>query len=403
MKDKKILKGFFLGASSCFLGMIVLVLVLDIAGIMNLSGVLAVGGTYSALEHKILNKVNVLELFIKEYFLDDIDEEKMADSVYKGVVNGLGDEYAAYYTAEEYQDIMEKTSGVYCGIGAYISVDSDTGLVTVVSPMKNSPCEKAGVEDGDVIYAVDGKEVTGTEISQVQALVKGVKGSEVVLTIIRGEEQMDITVVRDEIEEDTVSSQMLDDKIGYIQISSFEQVTPKQFESALKELEKQGQKGLIIDLRNNGGGLLDSAVEMLDRMLPKGVVVYSKDKKGEKQEYMAKNDDSFDKPLVILVNENSASASEVFCGAIQDEEKGKLLGTKTFGKGIVQGVFGLDDGSAIKMTTARYYTPKGRNIHGKGLMPDIEVELKDKVEKLPESGMEVDNQVKAAFDFLVKK
>lgn len=403
MKDKKILKGFFLGASSCFLGMIVLVLVLDIAGIMNLSGVLAVGGTYSALEHKILNKVNVLELFIKEYFLDDIDEEKMADSVYKGVVNGLGDEYAAYYTAEEYQDIMEKTSGVYCGIGAYISVDSDTGLVTVVSPMKNSPCEKAGVEDGDVIYAVDGKEVTGTEISQVQALVKGVKGSEVVLTIIRGEEQMDITVVRDEIEEDTVSSQMLDDKIGYIQISSFEQVTPKQFESALKELEKQGQKGLIIDLRNNGGGLLDSAVEMLDRMLPKGVVVYSKDKKGEKQEYMAENDDSFDKPLVILVNENSASASEVFCGAIQDEGKGKLLGTKTFGKGIVQGVFGLDDGSAIKMTTARYYTPKGRNIHGKGLTPDIEVELKDKVEKLPESGLEVDNQVKAAFDFLVKK
>lgn len=403
MKDKKILKGFFLGASSCFLGMIVLVLVLDIAGIMNLSGVLAVGGTYSALEHKILNKVNVLELFIKEYFLDDIDEEKMADSVYKGVVNGLGDEYAAYYTAEEYQDIMEKTSGVYCGIGAYISVDSDTGLVTVVSPMKNSPCEKAGVEDGDVIYAVDGKEVTGTEISQVQALVKGVKGSEVVLTIIRGEEQMDITVVRDEIEEDTVSSQMLDDKIGYIQISSFEQVTPKQFESALKELEKQDQKGLIIDLRNNGGGLLDSAVEMLDRMLPKGVVVYSKDKKGEKQEYMAENDDSFDKPLVILVNENSASASEVFCGAIQDEEKGKLLGTKTFGKGIVQGVFGLDDGSAIKMTTARYYTPKGRNIHGKGLTPDIEVELKDKVEKLPESGLEVDNQVKAAFDFLVKK
>lgn len=403
MKDKKILKGFFLGASSCFLGMLVLVLVLDIAGIMNLSGVLAIGGTYSALEHKILNKVNVLELFIKEYFLDDIDEEKMADSVYKGVVNGLGDEYAAYYTAEEYQDIMEKTSGVYCGIGAYISVDSDTGLVTVVSPMKNSPCEKAGVEDGDVIYAVDGKEVTGTEISQVQALVKGVKGSEVVLTIIRGEEQMDITVIRDEIVEDTVSSQMLDDKIGYIQISSFEQVTPKQFESALKELDKQGQKGLIIDLRNNGGGLLDSAVEMLDRMLPKGVVVYSKDKKGEKQEYMAENDDSFDKPLVILVNENSASASEVFCGAIQDEGKGKLLGTKTFGKGIVQGVFGLDDGSAIKMTTARYYTPKGRNIHGKGLTPDIEVELKDKVEKLPESGLEVDNQVKAAFDFLVKK
>ncbi len=400
MKDRKILKGFFLGASSCFLGMVILVLVLEIAGIMNLSGVLAIGGTYSALEHKILNKVNVLEMFINEYFLDEIDEEKMADSVYKGVVNGLGDEYAAYYTAEEYQDIMEKTSGVYCGIGAYISVDADTGLVTIVSPMKNSPCEKAGIENGDIIFAVDGKEVTGVEISQVQALVKGVKGSEVVLTIIRGEKQMDITVIRDEIVEDTVNSRMLDDRIGYIQISGFEQVTPKQFESALEKLEKKGQRGLIIDLRDNGGGLLDSAVEMLDRMLPKGVVVYSKDKKGEKQEYMAEDDDSFDKPLVILVNEKSASASEVFCGAIQDEGKGKLLGTKTFGKGIVQGVFGLDDGSAIKMTIARYYTPKGRNIHGKGLKPDIEVELKDIVEKLPESGMEVDNQVKAAFDYL---
>ena len=242
MKDRKILKGFFLGASSCFLGMVILVLVLEIAGIMNLSGVLAIGGTYSALEHKILNKVNVLEMFINEYFLDEIDEEKMADSVYKGVVNGLGDEYAAYYTAEEYQDIMEKTSGVYCGIGAYISVDADTGLVTIVSPMKNSPCEKAGIENGDIIFAVDGKEVTGVEISQVQALVKGVKGSEVVLTIIRGEKQMDITVIRDEIVEDTVNSRMLDDRIGYIQISGFEQVTPKQFESALEKLEKKGDR-----------------------------------------------------------------------------------------------------------------------------------------------------------------
>ena len=401
MKDKKILKGFFFGASSCFLGIVILILVLEVSGIMNLSGVIAIGGPYSALEHKILNKVNTLEFYINEYFLDEIDNEKMADSVYKGVVKGLGDEYAAYYTAEEYQDIMEKTNGLYCGIGAYISTDAATGMVTIVSPMKNSPCEKAGVKSGDIIYAVDGKEVTGEEISQVQALVKGVKGSKVVLTVIRGVEQLDITVVRDNIEEDTVSSQMLDNQIGYIRVESFEMVTPKQFENALKKLEEKGQKGLIIDLRDNGGGLLDSAVTMLDRMLPKGVVVYSKNKKGEKQEYLAESDDSFDKPLVILVNGGSASASEVFCGAIQDAGKGKLLGTKTFGKGIVQGVFGLDDGSAIKMTTARYYTPKGRNIHGKGLVPDIELELKEKMQKLPESGQEIDNQVKAAFDYLV--
>lgn len=403
MNDKKTLKGFLLGASSCFLVMILLVLALDISGVVNLNGIAGSGGKYSALERKIMNKVNVLEIFINEYFLDDIDEEKMADSVYKGVVNGLGDDYAAYYTAEEYKDIQEKTNGIYCGIGAYISADTKTGVVTIVKPMKNSPCEKAGVKAGDIIYAVDGKEVTGEEISQVQALVKGEQGSEVVLTIIRDEERKDITVIRDEIEEDTVSSRLLDDKIGYISVSSFEQVTPKQFESALKKLEKKGEQGLIIDLRDNGGGLLDAAVEMLDRMLPKGVVVYSKDKSGQKQEYMAESDDSFDKPLAILVNGNSASASEVFCGAIQDEEKGKLIGTKTFGKGIVQGVFSLDDGSAIKMTTARYYTPKGRNIHGKGLTPDIEVELKDTIEKLPASGLEVDNQLKAAFDYLIEQ
>lgn len=403
MNDKKTWKGFLLGVSSCFLAMLLLVLALDVTGVVNLNGVLASGGKYSALERRIMNKVNVLEVFINEYFLDDIDEEKMADSVYKGVINGLGDDYAAYYTAEEYKAIQEKTNGIYCGIGAYISADAKTGIVTIVKPMKNSPCEKAGVKAGDIVYAVDGKEVTGEEISQVQALVKGEQGTDVVLTVIRNEKRKDITVTRDEIEEDTVSSRMLDGKIGYIQVSSFEQVTPKQFESALKKLEKKGQKGLIIDLRDNGGGLLDSAVEMLDRMLPKGVVVYSKDKSGQKQEYMAEDDDSFDKPLVLLVNENSASASEVFCGALQDEEKGKLLGTKTFGKGIVQGVFSLDDGSAVKMTTARYYTPKGRNIHGKGLTPDIEVELTDKVEKLPESGLKVDNQVKAAFDYLMEQ
>lgn len=401
MRDNKIFKGFLLGASSCLLGILVLLLALEISGAVNLTGVLGTVGGHSALERKIMNKVKVLEIFIDEYFLDDIDEKKMADAVYKGVIDGLGDEYAAYYTAEEYQAIQEKTNGIYCGIGAYISADSKTGVVSIVKPMKNSPCEKAGVKAGDIIFAVDGKEVTGQEISQVQALVKGPQGSEVVLTIVRKDEKKDITVIRDEIVEDTVSSRMLDGKIGYIQVSGFEQVTPKQFRSAIKSLEKKGEKGLIIDLRDNGGGLLDSAVEMLDCMLPKGLVVYSQNKAGEKTEYKAEDDDSFEKPLAILVNGNSASASEVFCGAIQDKKAGVLIGTQTFGKGIVQGIFSLDDGSAVKMTTARYYTPNGRNIHGKGLTPDKKVELSEKVEKLPESGLKVDNQVKAAYDYLI--
>lgn len=399
-RGNRTLQGFWLGACSSLLVMLVLVLVLDTTDVISLNRLRGNSG-YSTLERKIMNKVNMLEVFIDQYFLDEIDEEKMADEVYKGVINGLGDDYAAYYTAEEYEAILESTNGIYCGIGAYISANTQTGIVTIVKPMKNSPCEKAGIQAGDIIYAVDGEEVTGMEISEVQAMVKGEQGSEVVLTVVRENEQKDITVVRDEIETDTVSSQMLDNKIGYIQITSFDQVTPKQFENALKKLEKKGQKGLIIDLRDNGGGLLDAAVEMLDRMLPKGLVVYSMDKSGEKVEYMAEDDDAFEKPLVLLVNGNSASASEVFCGAIQDKGTGTLIGTTTYGKGIVQGIFGLDDGSAVKMTTARYYTPEGRNIHGKGLTPDIEVELSEAVQELPESGVKVDNQIKAAYDYLV--
>lgn len=401
MENKNLLKGFLLGVSSCLLSLIVIVLALSNTGAIDLSKVLGgYSGSHAALRQKINNKVNLLEVYIDEYFLDDIDEEKMADSVYKGVVNGLGDDYAAYYTAEEYKEIMEKTDGIYCGIGAYISADPKTGIVTIVKPMKNSPSEKAGLKAGDVIFAVDGKEVTGEEISNVQALVKGGQGTTVTLTIVRNDEKSEVEVIRDEIEEDTVSYKILDHKIGYIQVTGFEAVTPKQFKNAIQKLEKKGMKALMIDLRDNGGGLLDSAVEMLDCILPKGLVVYSMDKSGQKQEYYAEEDDSFDKPLAILVNGNSASASEVFAGALQDEKAGKLIGTTTFGKGIVQGMFSLDDGSAIKMTTAKYYTPKGRNIHGKGLTPDIEVELSEQTEELPDSKTKVDNQTKSAYDYL---
>lgn len=394
-------KSFGSGVFAGVMGTLALLFLLDIAGVIYLFPVTGSSEKYTELEQKIMNKVDTLEIFIDTYFLDEIDEEKMEDEVYKGVINGLGDDYAAYYNEEEYKAILESTNGVYCGIGAYISTDTKTGAVTIVKPMENSPCEKAGIKAGDIIYAVDDKEVTGMEISEVQAMVKGEQDSEVELTVIRENEKKSITVTRGEIETDTVSSKMLDNKIGYIQVTGFEQVTPKQFKNALNELEKQGQKGLIIDLRDNGGGLLDSAVEMLDVLLPKGLLVYSMDKSGHKEEYMAEDDDCFDKPLAILVNENSASASEVFSGAIQDKETGVLVGTTTYGKGIVQGVFALEDGSAVKMTTARYYTPNGRNIHGKGLTPDIEVELSEEWQKLPESGLKVDNQLKAAYDHLI--
>ncbi len=404
MKEREFSRGFLCGILGCLGAVILFVLGMEMIGVIDLRGVVVRGsGNHAALERTIEKKVKLLEAYIDEYFLDEIDEKKMAESVYKGVINGLGDDYAAYYTAEEYQEIQEKTEGIYCGIGTYISADTKSGVITIVKPMKNSPAEKAGVQAGDILYAVDGKEITGMEISQVQALIKGEKGSEVELTLIRERKEVKAVVTRDEIVEDTVASQMLDDKIGYVQVTSFEQVTSEQFRDAVADLEAKGQEGMIIDLRDNGGGLLDTAVDMLDRMLQEGLVVYSMDKSGYKQEYKAKDPDKFDKPLVILVNGQSASASEVFSGALQEKNVAKLVGTRTFGKGIVQGIFSLDDGSAVKMTTSKYYTPNGKNIHGTGLTPDVEVELSDKAEKLPISGKKVDNQIKAAYDYLTKE
>lgn len=395
-------RGIVLGILSCLMVVMLLILGLEKAGVLNM-GLLTSGyaiNKYNDLEEEILDKIDVLEAYIDKFYLDDIDKEKMADSVYKGVIDGLGDKYAAYYTEEEYKTIVESTSGSYCGIGAYISTDAKTGMVSIVEPMKGSPCEKAGAKAGDLIYEVDGKDVSKMELSQVQALVKGKKGSKVKLTLIREGKKVEVTVTRDEIDVDTVAYQMLPGDIGYIQVSSFEEITATQFRKAVDSLEKDGEKGLIIDLRNNGGGVLDTAVDMLDRLLPKGLVVYSMDKDGNRKDYAATDDDEFQKPLVILVNENSASASEVFSGAIQDLKKGTLIGTTTFGKGIVQGIFSLKDGSALKMTMARYYTPLGRNIHGKGLEPDVKVELSEDIETLSDGKTKVDNQLKEAIDYL---
>ena len=403
MKKKSFALGALFGGSCCLLAVMVFSLVLVFTGRVSIPvSDSAVEGSRE-LRSKIERKAKELEKYIDTYFLDEIDGEKMADSVYKGIVDGLGDDYAAYYNKEEYKEIQESTSGVFCGIGAYIAVDPETGIVSIVKPMDKSPAKKAGVRAGDVVFAVDGKEVTGMEISQVQALVKGEKGTKVTLTIVRDNEKKKVEVTRDEIEEDTVAYQMLPGKIGYVQVSSFEQVTPEQYKKAIDSLEKKGQKGMIIDLRDNGGGLLDAAVEMLDRILPEGVVVYSKDKDGDTQKFYVEDDDTFDKPLVILVNENSASASEVFSGAIQDEKAGVLAGTRTFGKGIVQSLFDLGDGTGLKMTTAKYYTPKGRNIHGKGLSPDVKAELTEEKTKLSDGKTEIDSQMKVAYDYLIDK
>lgn len=399
---KKYLESFLCGFLSCAGLVMLTILILSYTGVLNLTGVLSTGN--ASLKSEISGKVSKIQRFIDTYYLDRIDPEQMADSIYKGVVAGLGDEYAAYYTEEEYQTITEKTSGTYCGIGAYVTQNAETGAITIVKPIAGGPAEKAGLQADDIIYAIDGSKVNGKDLSEVLALIKGKPGTEVKIQIVRSGESdyLDFTLTRAEIKEDTVSSRMLENNIAYIAVSSFEEVTTEQFAAALNNLQEQGMQALIIDLRDNGGGLLNTAVDMLDMMLPEGLVVYTEDKKGVAERFYAEDPDEITVPTAILVNGNSASASEVFSGAMQDEGKAKLIGTTTFGKGIVQTIFDLDDGSALKMTTSKYYTPKGRNIHGTGLEPDITVELdKNTLNKQDASGQaKPDNQMTAAMEYL---
>lgn len=402
MKDRNFWKGFGTGLLTIVACLMIFVLATTVTGVVDWQLILP-GMSGSVVNARTERKLKEIQSYIDVYYLDEIDQKEMSDAVCHGVLGGLGDRYAAYYNEEEYRDMTEKTSGNYCGIGAYVSQNATTGTITVIQPLEGSPAQKVGLKSGDVIRQVDGKDVTGEDLSTVVSRMKGEAGTKVKLTIAREgvQKDMEFSITRAEIESETVSFELLDGNIGYIAISAFEEVTKKQFRDALEQLEQQGEKGLIIDLRDNGGGLLSTAIDMLDRLLPEGVVVYTMDKRGTKQEYTSDDKESFDKPVAILVNGNSASASEVFSGAMQDYDKAVLIGTTTFGKGIVQSVFDLSDGTALKLTTSKYYTPKGRNIHETGLKPDVEVELNGEMKTL-KNGMTIDNQMERALKYLRK-
>lgn len=322
-------------------------------------------------------KVDYLEKIINAYYLDDIDKKELADGVYKGLLSGLNDPYSVYYTAEEYRELQESTEGTYCGVGAIVSQNAETGVITVIKIFENAPGDKAGMKDGDVIYKVEGKEVTGENIDKVVSKMKGEKGTKVNITVYRTSENkyIDLEITRDSVDVPTVSYKMLDKKMGiaYIQISQFDNVTYDQFMDAIKALKAKGMKAVIFDVRDNPGGVYDIVCNMLDELLPEGTIVYTKDKY-DKEEREMSDADCLDIPMVVLQNENSASASEIFAGAIQDYGVGKIIGTQSFGKGIVQTILPLPDGTAVKITIAKYYTPKDKNIHGKGITPDIDIQ-----------------------------
>lgn len=354
---------------------------------------------------KIVSKLTALQSLVDTYYLNKVDTKEYEDGIYKGFISSLGDPYSTYYTKKEYDALQESSSGVYCGIGAYVSQDIKTGIITIVKPFKQGPAYKAGVLPGDILYKVEDKEVTGEDLTKVVSKMKGVKGTAAKITVMRkgNNKPIEFSIVRNEIQVPTIEYKMLNDKIGYIIISEFDEVTVPQFKDAVDNLEKQGMKGLVIDLRNNPGGLLDSVVKMLDRLLPKELIVYQIDKNGKKDAEYAKDDTKLNVPLSVLINGESASASEIFAGAVQDYKIGTLVGTTSFGKGIVQKVIPLRDGSAVKLTISKYYTPKGRNIHGKGITPDVKVELSEKAAKkavIPESE---DNQLQKAISVVKEK
>lgn len=324
------------------------------------------------------SKATYIMRLIDNYFLYDVTQDDYQTAIYRALMNACNDPYSVYYTKEEYASMQESTSGVYCGIGCLVQQNVKTMLISIVRPFKDSPAQKAGILAGDIIYKVDDEEVSGQDINLVVSKMKGEAGTKVVITVYREStgEYLDMEVTRDFVEVDTVSSERLTQdghKLGLITVLEFDEPTTKQFLAALTDLREWGAEGIIIDLRDNPGGLLDAVTEMLDPLLPQGLTVYMQDKYGSREDY--KSDAAcYDIPMAVIVNGNSASASEIFAGAVQDYGVATIVGTQSFGKGIVQSVIPLGDGSAVKLTIADYYTPKGRNIHGVGITPDIIVE-----------------------------
>jgi len=337
------------------------------------------------------NKLNAIDSVVKEaFYFGNIDREAAIDSICKGYLDSLGDKYTVYYSAEEYKKVQESTTGIMYGIGALCKKAED-GTIYVSGVYDESPAEQAGLLEGDYIETVDGESIVLLDLSSAVARIKGEKDTKVELGIIRDSEKLTIEVTRGEVKLQTVASQ-IEDGIGYIVISQFDKVTLEQFKKALDDLNTQGMTGLIIDLRGNPGGVLDGTVSILDELLPEGLRLSMEYSNGRTEEMKGAKGTDLDIPLAVLVNGESASASEIFAGAVQDYGVGKIIGTQTYGKGIVQFIRPLTDGSAIKYTAAKYFTPKGQDIHGKGITPDIVVEL-------PEDAKE-DIQYNAAVDYI---
>lgn len=331
-----------------------------------------------ALTDNTLDKLQLLEDTINQYYYKkDVDSSAEADGMYKGLIDSLDDPYSTYYTKDELSSMMSQTEGVYYGIGAYITTDTELNLPAVAGVISGSPAEAAGLRTGDVIYKVDDVTTKDMTTEELVSKVKGKEGTSVKLTVYREGESgyLDFNITRKKVESPTVNYKMLDNNVGYLQITEFDTVTYDQFAEGMAVLKEKNMKGLILDLRSNPGGNLDTVCDIARQILPAGNIVYTVDRDGKRENYTCDGKNQLKIPIVVLVNGYSASASEILSGAIKDYGVGTLVGTKTYGKGVVQRIFPFSDGTAVKLTVSNYFTPKGNNINKIGIEPDVEVEL----------------------------
>ncbi|AEM79326.1 carboxyl-terminal processing protease [Thermoanaerobacter thermohydrosulfuricus] len=343
------------------------------------------------------NKLFDIEKILENRYVDKVNSSVLLEGAMKGMANSLGDPYTVYMNKKEFSDFMTQTTGTYGGIGIVVAVDKEDHIV-VVSPIKNTPGERAGIKSGDIIVEVNNTKVSGKNLDEAVAMMRGPQGTQVTLTIMREGKTFTKTITREIIKLETVYEEMLPDKIGYIKITMFDQSTSDDFKASLNRLKSQGMKGLIIDLRDNPGGLLEETIDISNLILPKGVVVTTKGRVDNK-EYYSKGP-GLGLPIAVLVNKGSASASEILAGAIKDRKVGILVGTTTFGKGLVQTVVDFGDGTGLKYTIARYYTPNGTNIQGKGIEPNYVVELPANYTLQDTPDLKRDTQLIKAFEIV---
>ena len=358
-----------------FIGAIIIVIVTVIC--TNLVQIFLLNGVFISRDlYEKYQKLMALENIVESDYYQDVDEDKLILGAEKGLIQALNDPYSEYYTEEEFALLKEQTQGSFTGIGIYMT-GNDKDNIVVQSVIKNYPAEKSGLKAGDIILKVDGEQVKASESTKASSKIKGKAGTSVVLTIQRGDKKFDVTVKREEIIVESVKSEVKEDNIGYIQITSFDKNTYNEFKEHMSSLQKKNVKSLIIDLRDNPGGLLDVCVDIADDLLGKGTIVYTKDNKGDTQYYKS-DANKIDLPIVVLINENSASASEILTAAIVDNKAGIAVGTTSYGKGLVQSVKEFKDGTGYKLTTAQYYTPNGDYINKQGIKPNIEEKDKNK-------------------------